>query len=262
MLTRSANRAMIREKCSSNAAFESALRAKTNYQTRVGRLKSERSKSGVSNNESNVITMKNRVLLYVAAFTIAGLAGCATRVPTVDYHHGMHQKKVQALKHWDAMAKQVVDKTMADPKFTGRAIAVNELPNTTVFGGTFNQLIKTELLKRNALDVAGGGTAPTLHVQTQLLRHPGKRYTFNPSSLLTGLIGGTVQIITGGAFGTQRETTSELLVISLVKEGTTPILGVKQIVYVDRDEDVAFYVQPAKLARNEQASTIKVTTVP
>ena len=205
--------------------------------------------------------MKSETLVCVAVFALAGLSGCATRVPTVDYHHG-HQKKVQAFKHWDVMAKEVVDKTLADPRFAGQTIAVSDAPNATVFAGTFNQLIKTELLKRDALNVTGGDTVPTLHVQTQLLRHPGKRYTFNPSSLLACLVEGTVHIITGGVFGTPRETTSELLVISLVKEGTTPRLGVKQIVYVDRDEDVAFYLQPARLAGNQLVSTLKVTTVP
>lgn len=218
--------------------------------------------------------MKTKISLCISLVALAGLLGC--RVPTVEYHVGLHQKKVQALQHWDLMAKEVVDKTTADPRFAGKAIAVNETTNATVFLNTFNQLIKTELLNRNALSVDGSAAAPSLEVKTQLLRHRGKGYSFvpNPASLPAWLITLPIDLIAGGVFGELHEANverrSELLVISLIREGGVPQMGVKQIVYVHRDEDAAFYLRPAtKLGSdesasriNESASPIKVTTEP
>jgi hypothetical protein len=208
-----------------------------------------------------MIMMKIEISLCLSLVALGGLLGCSTRVPAVKYHHGLYQKKVQALKHWDLMAKEVVDKITSDPRFAGKAIAVNETTNATVFMGTFNELIKTELLKRNALSVEVDA-ATTLHVQTQLVRHNGKRFVINPSSLISGAVMGTVQLVTGGAFGTRRETSSELLVISLAREEGIPKMGVKQIVYVDRHEDAALYLRAAKPAGSETASTLKVNTEP
>jgi hypothetical protein len=206
--------------------------------------------------------MKSKILLYVTLFTFAGLLGC--RVPTVDYHSGLHQKKVQALQHWDLMAKEVVDKTLADPRFAGKAIAVNETTNGTVFLNTFNELIKTELLNRKALSVDGSAAAPTLEVKTQLLQHRGGKAWFvrNPASLPAWIVSLPVDLVAGGVFSEVHERNvehrSELLVISLLSESGAPQMAVKQIVYVHKQEAAPFYLYPAKV----QASNINVTTAP
>jgi hypothetical protein len=211
--------------------------------------------------------MKNKIALCISLVALAGLLGC--RVPTVEYHVGLHQKKVQALQHWDLMAKEVVDKATADPRFAGKAIAVNETANATVFLNTFNQLIKTELLNRKALSVDGSAAAPSLEVKTQLLRHRGKVNSFvpNPASLPAWIISLPIDLIAGGVFGELHEANvelrSELLVISLIREGGVPQMGVKQIVYVHRDEAAAFYLRPARFVSTyEPVSPVKVTTEP
>jgi hypothetical protein len=210
--------------------------------------------------------MKSQISLCISLVALAGVLGC--RVPTVEYHSGLHQKKVQAFQHWDLMAKEVVDKATADPRFAGKAFAVSEASNGTVFLNTFNELIKIELLNRKALSVDGSAAAPMLEVKTQLLQHRGGKAWFvpNPASLPAWIISLPVDLIAGGVFSELDESNvehrSELLVISLVKEGGVPLMGVKQIVYVHQQEAAPFYLRPARPGSSESAAPIKVTTAP
>ena len=205
--------------------------------------------------------MKKVILFSLPLFALGGLLGC--RVPSVDYHVGLHQKKIQALQHWDLMAKEVVDKVTADSRFAGKAIAVKASANPTVFANTFHQMIKTELLNRKALNVDGDANAPTLEVDTQLVRHRGRNwFAVNPGSPIALAIILPIQVITGGVFGDFNEASSEIMVVSLARDGGVPQMAVKQIAYVEYAEAAAFYLRPAKPGSDEFAAPIKVTTVP
>ena len=225
--------------------------------------------------------MKRKTSLCLSLVTLAGLLGCSTRVPMVQYHDGLSQKKVQALKHWDLMAKEVATKIASNPDFAGQSLVVNQPTNASAFLVFFDQMIKTELLNSNVVHLATTPEAPlTLEVYTQLVRHS-QRFGWypsaglvggdflnnllwggNPSSFVGGAVGSVFNLITGQSFGTPRETASELLVLSLVKKDGVPQMAVKQIVYVDRAEDVALYWRPARYLSNQPVSNLKVTTTP
>jgi hypothetical protein len=226
--------------------------------------------------------MKIEISLCLSLVALAGLLGCATRVPKVEYHN-YSQKKVQAMKHWDQMAQEVLDKINANTNFAGRSIAVNQPANASAFLVFFNQMVTTGLLKTGGpAKYAEAPAAPlTLDVQTQLVRHS-RRFGWypgggilsgdflnsllwggNPASVLSGFINAPFNLVTGRVFGTPRETASELLVMSVIAQDGVPQMAIKQIVYVDRDEDVALYWRPARFVGTyEPPSPIKVTTEP
>jgi len=226
--------------------------------------------------------MKREISLCISLAALTGLLGCATKVPTVEYHQ-YSQRKVQAMKHWDQMAREVVNKVTTNANFAGRSIVVNQPTNASAFLVFFNQMVKTEMLKTGGpARYAEAPAAPlTLDVQTQLVRHS-RRYGWfpndgtwgsdflnsllwggNPSSFVSGAVNTPFNLLTGAVFGTPRETASELLVLSVISQDGIPQMAVKQIVYVDRDEDVALYWRPAKyVGTYEPPSPIQVTTKP
>ena len=197
--------------------------------------------------------MKQECLPILAVVAVA-LAGCTTNVPMIESHRGTYQIKVQALQHWDEMAKEVAGETARYPLFGDQAITLDtqtlstlyspdnpptEGTGRTLFGDVFYDMIKSELANTR-MHVTDAPDAPLrLTVHTYLVHH-GNRFVMNPTSPLGAIGYGADKIVTGRQIGTPESTKSELLVVTLINEGDRIRMAVKQIVYVSPDEEFLY----------------------
>ena len=198
-------------------------------------------------------------MLTLAGAGLAVLVGCATQVPMTKYHEGTYQIRVQALQHWDLMAKEIAGATFRFPGFSEKSIALAGCTNSTEFLQALNGMIKSELVNTSMRVLETPDAGLTLTVETQLVRH-GNRFVANPTTLLGALGYRGIQIVSGYEVGRPRSARCELLVLSVVREGGIPKMAVKQIVYVSADEE-CLYVAPPTYAEllPRPVSTIKVT---
>ena len=192
-------------------------------------------------------------ILTLAGVGLAVLVGCATKVPMIEHHEGTLQIKVQALQHWDLMAKEIAGATFRFPGFSEKSITLAGCTDSTEFLQALNGMIKSELVNTSMRVLDTPDAALTLTVETQLVQH-GRRFNSNPTTLFGALGYAHVQIFSGYEVGTPRSARSELLVLSVVREGGIPKMAVKQIVYVSADEE---WLYGAPWTR--PVSTIKVT---
>jgi hypothetical protein len=197
-------------------------------------------------------------MLTLAGAGLAVLVGCATKVPMIEYHEGTYQMKVQALQHWDLMAKEIAAATFGFPGFGEKSITLAGGANSTEFLQALNGMIKSELVNRSMRVLDTPDAALTLTVETQLVRH-GRRYYRNPTTLLGALGYAGIHIFSGREVGLSRNAKSELLVLSVVREGGIPKMAVKQMVYVSADEDSLYNTPLYNTTAARPVSTIKVT---
>jgi hypothetical protein len=212
--------------------------------------------------------------LILAVVGVGILVGCETRVPLVQHHEGTYQIKVQALEHWDLMAKEVAAKTTSFPGFATRAIQVDtntvstpyvyrdeglgrahEDTRNTFFTEAFTDMIRSELANSSMKLVESTNTPLTLSVRVHLARH-GKRFSSNPTTIF-GAIGYHVDsVFSGQEVGSPDNCKYEVLVVTQVREGERVMMAVKQIVYVSADEGY-LYFNP--IYRKLDMTPVKVT---
>ena len=202
---------------------------------------------------------KHHISLTLAVVGAGILVGCATRVPLVQHHEGAYQIKVQALEHWDLMAKEVAAKTTSFPGFATKAIKVEtntvsttyipreeglgrafEDTRNTFFTAAFSDMIRSELAN-SSMELTEAATAPlSLVVRVHLARH-GTRFRVNPTTIFGAAGYGVEHIFTGQEVGTPGSTKSEVLVVTEIREGERIRMAVKQIVYVSPDEGYLYF---------------------
>ena len=218
---------------------------------------------------------RNHLLLVSAVVGAGILVGCATRVPLVKHHEGTYQIKVQALEHWDLMAKEVAGMTARFPGFGDKAIRVDtntvsttyvyrdeglgrayEDPRNTFFSGAFTDMIKSELANTRMTLMESTNAPLTLFVRAHLARHA-RRFSANPTTIFGALGYGADGVFTGQEVGSPEDCKYEVLVITQVREGERVRMAVKQIVYVSADEGY-LYFNP--IYRKLDLVPVKVTT--
>jgi len=217
----------------------------------------------------------NYLALALAVVGVGILAGCATRVPLVQHHEGTYQIKVQALEHWDLMAKEVAGMTARFPGFGDKAIRVDTNAisiayfyrdeglgrahgdsRDTFFSGAFADMIKSELANTRMTLTESTNAPLTLFVRVHLARHA-KRFSSNPTTIFGALGYGADGVFTGQEVGSPEDCKYEVLVVTQVREGDRIRMAVKQIVYVSADEGY-LYCNP--IYRKTDLVPVKVTT--
>jgi len=197
-------------------------------------------------------------MLALAGVGLAVLVGCATKVPMIEHHEGTLQIKVQALQHWDLMAKEIAGATFRFPGFSEKSITLAGCTDSSEFLQALNGMIKSELVNTAMRVLETPDAALTLTVETQLVHH-GRRFNANPTTLLGALGYAGINIISGYEVGLPRNAKSELLVLSVVREGGVPKMAVKQIVYVSASEESLYNAPLGNTLSTRSVSTIKVT---
>jgi hypothetical protein len=207
--------------------------------------------------------MKTSLLLAVCFLT---LAGCASQIPIAANHPISTQKKAKAVHHWDLLAGDVTEQTVATLK-KGAIAAETPLfvafpPDNTPFSKAFRNLLITRMVNQGLPVTNVGGNAVELQYETQLVRHNSSRYAHIPGSftalasgiwvlrdIATAGLPGAVAVAAladygaglyaGGAPGT------ELLVTSSIIVDKKYVMRKNDIYYIE-DADVPLFVDRCK----------------
>ena len=179
--------------------------------------------------------MKTFSLIIAVSLFALGVMGCRTHVPKEQSFAPSHQPKAYAAEHWQQMGRQFCDGVLTNlPAVTNQAIHLAPaLIGASDFERAYAKLVKAEMISR-AWNVVESFQAAEIHVstETQLIQHGNRDFLSNPAGVF-GLIGYTVvEIFTGQGTGTDRSTSRDLLVTTLVRQGDKPVVALVQIVYV------------------------------
>lgn len=96
--------------------------------------------------------MKKRYALCLLPFALS-LFGCASPVPVAQNFPATLQKVVRTAHHWDVVANDVVDQTIAaihaTPVLQNRAIFVPRFADASAFDASFRDFLITNMVNRN-----------------------------------------------------------------------------------------------------------------
>lgn len=204
-------------------------------------------------------------LLLLAALAI--LAGCASQVPIAKNYPLTNQYKVKASHHWDVLANDVADRTVAalagDPVLRERGVHVSPPPEETAFNRAFSNFLITQLFNKRLPIKDQSDAAVDVAYEIQLVTHGSSRYAHLPGThtALSGGIWVIRDIIDAGSsampgaialaglvdFGLGHyaggATPTELIVTTTITSDGEMIGRMNDIYYVE-NADLPLFVEP------------------
>jgi hypothetical protein len=189
------------------------------------------------------------------------LNGCKTNAPMIENHRVTYQRKLNAVHHWDILAKDLAKAFHAHGEFAGRTVYLEIPQPESDFSRAFEKLVISALTDKGFRVAANERAADLkLIVGAQAVFH-GRRYGFasNGTDLLGAITLELRNFLTGDAPGSPGQTRGELLVTSWVREGKSLPYCRNQIAYIPV-KDASLYLTDPEWERFRKTESAREDT--